>query len=57
MATQQARVVETTRAQKAAALASFNPDGVQLAGAGKRKAMSSRVRALVLHHTCIFCCT
>ena len=57
MAMKEARVVETKHAHKAAALAKFNPDGVQLAGAGERSALSLRERALLLHHTCKFWCT
>lgn len=44
------RYTESRRARKAAARAKFNPDGVVLAGAGVRGPLSSRERALVLHH-------
>ena len=44
------RVAEKAHALAAAAFATFNPDGIKLTAAGKRSAMSSRKRALVLHH-------
>jgi hypothetical protein len=52
LAAQKPRVAETARARRAAAQATFNPDGVKFTHAGKRGAISTRECALVLHHKC-----
>ena len=50
LAARKARVAATSRKRIAAALAKYNPDGIKLTSAGKRSPMSSRERALVVHH-------